>query len=230
MKRFVIVNIIVALLAGCGALPDALSFLSTPTQPVIQPVSSATPFALPATFTPDLFTINTEGPPQAGGTSTPLIPNTKIPTSTPSPRPTITLEPLDVSLFTPSAQLFVSVQRSTSQLVWGYNCDGARSIKFITTIVKPKRLKYVLLYIRLQDKYSARRTDWGGGAILNDNDRGTYFYTIHLDQINDYDKYEDAWLQYQFVGSTVGLTVLGRSVVSRNEVSLTSCRVMNMQN
>jgi len=137
------------------------------------------------------------------------------------------LEPLDITLFTPSAQLFISTQRSTSQLVWGYNCDGARSIRFITTIAKPKRLKYVLLFVKLQDKYSGRSTDWGAGAIMNDNDKGTYFYTLYVDQIADHESYQDAWLQFQFVGSTVGLTVLGRSVVSRNEISLTSCRVMN---
>ena len=225
MKRFILITIVISLLAGCAPLSEALSFL-TPTL-TSSPAPSATAFALPATFTPDLFVINTESSAQAGGTSTPIVPNTKFPTATPSPRPTITLEPVDVNLFTPSAQLFVSTQRSTSQLIWGYNCDGARSIKFITTIVKPKRLKYVLLFVRLQDKYSARRTDWGVGAIMNDNDRGTYFYTLHVDQISDYENYEDAWVQFQFVGSTVGLTVLGRSVVSRNEVSLTNCRVLN---
>ncbi|MCC6298819.1 MAG: hypothetical protein IT314_05950 [Anaerolineales bacterium] len=225
MKRLLSIFVLTTLLAGCASLPDALSLFS-PTQ-TSSPAPSATAFALPATFTPDLFVINTEAATQAGGTATPIIPNTKFPTATPTTRPTITLEPLDVNLFTPSAQLFVSTQRSTSQLIWGYNCDGARSIKFITTIVKPKRLKYVLLFIRLQDKYSARRTDWGAGAIMNDNDRGTYFYTLHVDQISEYEKFEDAWLQYQFVGSTVGLTVLGRSVVSRNEVSLTSCRTIN---
>ncbi|MBV6450946.1 MAG: hypothetical protein MHPDNHAH_01673 [Anaerolineales bacterium] len=228
MKRFITAIIILSLLAGCASLPDALSFLS-PTQ-TSAPALTPTPFELPATFTPDLFAINTEAPEQAGGTATPLIPNTKFPTATPSPRSTITLEPINVTLFTPSAQLFVSTQRSTSQMVWGYNCDGARSIKFITTIVKPKRLKYVLLFVRLQDKYSARRTDWGAGAIMNDNDRGTYFYTLYVDQIADYEKYEDAWVQFQFVGSTVGLTVLGRSVVSQNEVSLTSCYTINKQN
>lgn len=228
MKRFLIVNIIIALLAGCAPLPDALAFLS-PTQ-TSSPAPTPTPFALPATFTPDLFVINTDAPAQAGTSATPVAPNTRFPTATPSARPTITLEPINISLFTPSAQLFVSTQRSTSQLVWGYNCDGARSIKFITTIVKPKRLKYVLLFVRLQDKYSARRTDWGAGAIMSDNDRGTYFYTLHVDQIAGHENFEDAWLQYQFVGSTVGLTVLGRSVVSQNEVSLTSCRAINRQN
>jgi hypothetical protein len=225
MKRLVLATIIISLLAGCSALPSSLSFLS-PTQ-TNSPAPSATPFGLPATFTPDLFQINTQAPTTTPPTGTPNVTNTPFPTNTPTVRSTITLEPLDVSLFTPSAQLFVSAQRSTTQLVWGYNCDGARSIKFITSIVKPKRLKYVLLFVRLQDKYSARRTEWGAGAIMNDNDKGTYFYTLYLDQIADHQSFEDAWLQYQFVGSTVGLTVLGRSVVSRNEVSLTSCRVIN---
>ena len=62
---------------------------------------------------------------------------------------------------------------------------------------------------------------------MSDNDRGVYFYTIELDQIADYKSFEDAWLQYQFVGSTIGLTVLGRSVVSRSDVSLTHCAVFN---
>lgn len=226
MKRLVLLIILIALLAGCTAIPVSFPFLAPATQ-TSSPAPTATPFGLPATFTPDLFVINTQEPTTTPSTATPIIPNTKFPTATPSVRPTITLEPLDVNLFTPSAQLFVSVQRSTNQMVWGYNCDGARSIKFITTIVKPKRLKYVTLWIRLQDKYSARRTEWGAGAIMNDNDKSTYFYTLYLDQIADHESFEDAWLQYQFVASTVGLTVLGASVVSRNEVSLTNCRVIN---
>lgn len=137
------------------------------------------------------------------------------------------MEPLDINLFTPSAAVFIGSRPSTNQLVWGYNCDGARSIRFIASVAKVRRLKYVLLFVRLQDKYSARRTDWGAGAIMNDNDKGTYFYTLNVDQIAGYETFENAWLQYQFVASTVGLTVLGRSVVSRNEVSLTSCRIID---
>jgi hypothetical protein len=87
-----------------------------------------------------------------------------------------------------------------------------------------RRMKYVLLFIRLQDKYSGRSTEWGAGAIMSDNDQGKYFYTIHLDQIEDYEQFTDAWLQYQFVASTVGLTRLGSSVVDRTSVSLTHCK------
>jgi len=88
-------------------------------------------------------------------------------------------------------------------------------------------LKYVLLFYRLQDKYSGRNTEWGGGAILSDNDQGVYFYTIELDQIEDYKFFEDAWFQYQLVAATSTRRVLGRSVTSRNEVSLTHCKVFN---
>jgi hypothetical protein len=68
---------------------------------------------------------------------------------------------------------------------------------------------------------------WGGGAILSDNDQGTYFYELDLSQIQRYRYYEDAWFQYQLVASTATQRVLGRSVVSRTDVSLTHCTVLN---
>jgi len=129
-------------------------------------------------------------------------------------------------LFTPSPNIFNFVQKSTSQLIWGYGCDGYRSIQFVVTVTPVRRMKYVLLFIRLQDKYSGRGTQWGAGAIMHDNDQGKYFYTIHLDQIEDYEQFTDAWLQYQFVASTISLKVLGASVVDRTSVSLTHCMFM----
>ena len=112
--------------------------------------------------------------------------------------------------------------------MWGSTCDGARSIKFVIQLVVPlKRLKFVTLWYRLQDKYSARHTDWGGGAIMLDNDRGTYFYTLELDQLSSYEFFEDAWLQFQFVASNIYLNRLGSSVVDRNSVSVTHCKVFN---
>ena len=111
--------------------------------------------------------------------------------------------------------------------MWGSTCDGDRSILFVANVTPVRRLKYVLLFIRLQDKYSGRGTKWGAGAIMKDNDQGKYFYKLELDQIADYRFYEDAWLQYQMVASTVGLTVLGRSVVDRTSVSVTHCKALD---
>jgi len=226
MKKIVFVTVIVSLLAGCSGSPISIPFLQTST-PVNTPGLTATPFGLPASNTPDLFVINTAQPTTTPPTGTPLITNTPLPTFTPTIRPTITLEPLDPSLFTPSPNLFLTVQRSTDQIVWGSTCEGARSIKFTANVMPARRLRYVTLWYRLQDKYSGRNTDWGGGAIMSDNDQGVYFYTLDLSQIQSYRFYEDAWFQYQLVASTSTRRVLGRSVVSRSEVSLTHCAVFN---
>jgi hypothetical protein len=226
MKRLVNIAIIISLLSGCSSLPISIPFLQSPT-PTSPPQPTATPFALPASNTPDLFVINTAVPTSTSLSNAPLSTETAFPTFTPTFRSTITLEPIPANLFTPSPNIFLSVQKSTNQLVWGSTCEGARSIRFTTQVMPVRRLRFVTLWYRLQDKYSGRNTDWGGGAILSDNDQGTYFYDLQLNQISSYRFYEDAWFQYQLVASTITRRVLGRSVVSRNEISLTHCTVFN---
>ena len=228
MKRLNLVLIISFLLSGCSGLPVSIPFLGTavPTQTPL-PQYTATPYSLDPTHTADLFVLNTLEPTTTPGAGTPIITDTPFPTSTPTFRATITLEPIDPSLFTPSPNLFLSVQRSTNQLVWGSTCEGARSIRFTANVAPARRLRYVTLWYRLQDKYSGRHTNWGGGAILSDNDQGIYFYDLDLSQIQRYRYYEDAWFQYQLVASTATQRVLGRSVVSRTDVSLTHCTLLN---
>lgn len=227
-----IVSLLLAIIiTGCSALPEVdLSFLNTATAAPTNTTAPTVTLFPSATPTRDPFAINTEGPTENPPTLEPGVtprPPTRTPTTTATFRPTITLEPVDPSLFTPSANIFNFVQKSTNQLIWGYGCDGFRSIQFIVTVTPVRRMKYVLLFIRLQDKYSGRGTEWGAGAIMSDNDQGKYFYTIHLDQIEDHEQFVDAWLQYQFVASTIGLTRLGSSVVDRTSVSLTHCSYMN---
>ena len=228
MKRFMFFLLSVSLLSGCSGLPISIPFLQTPA-PTASPKPTATPFSLPPTNTPNLFVINTAEPSATlapGETQLPAI-NTPLPTYTATVRPTITLEPIDPSLFTPSPNIFLSVAKSTVQVVWGSTCQGEHTIRFTAQVMPVKRLRFVTLWYRLQDKYSGRHTNWGGGAILSDNDQGTYFYNLQLEQIRHYRNFEDAWFQYQLVASTVTRKVLGRSVVSLNEVSVTHCKVLN---
>jgi len=227
MKKSIFFLAILSLLASCSGLPVSIPFLTSPT-PTAPPQPTATPFSLEPTFTPDLFVLNTLEPTTTPGAGTVEVEvtDTPLPTSTPTFRPTITLEPLEPALFTPSPNIFLSVQRSTSQIMWGGSCEGARSIRFTTQVTPVRRLRYVTLWYRLQDKYSGRHTDWGGGAILSDNDQGTYFYDLDLSQIHRYRFYQDAWFQYQLVASTATEQVLGRSVVSRTDVSLTNCALL----
>lgn len=225
VKKIFIILLAIAL-AGCSAIPLDLSFLASNTPaPTDTPQPTVTRFPSP-TGTRDLFAVNTVGPTEIPPTLEPGVIPSRTPTLSKTPRPTITLETLDPSLYTPSPNIFQFVQTSTSQVVWGYNCGGDRSIMFTATVMPVRRLKYVLLFIRLQDKYSGRGTEWGAGAIMKDNDQGKYFYRLELDQITDYQNFEDAWLQYQLVASTIGLTVLGRSVVDRTSVSVTNCSAL----
>ncbi len=226
MKKLAFLLIVVFVLSGCSGLP-AVPFLQTavPGQP--SPQATVTPYALQPTNTPNLFVLNTLAPTTTPSTQTPLVTNTPTPEFTATIRPTITLEPIDPSFFTPSPNIFLNVLRSTDQLVWGSTCEGAHFIRFTVNVLPVRRLRYVTLWYRLQDKYSGRHTEWGGGAIFANNRQGTYFYTLDLGQIQRYKYYEDAWLQYQFVASTAAQVALGRSVVSLNEISLTHCKVLN---
>lgn len=226
VQRTVSLAIIFLLLSACGGSPISIPFLQTPA-PASTPQPTVTPYSLDPTNTPDLFVLNTLPPTTTPFTETPIVTDTPLPTFTPTFRVTITLEPISPNLFTPSPNLFMSVVRSTDQIVWGSTCQGARSIRFTAQVAPARRLRFVTLWYRLQDKYSSRQTDWGGGAIMKDNDQGTYFYELELSQIDRYRFYEDAWFQYQLVASTVTRRVLGRSVVSRSDVSLTHCKVLN---
>lgn len=222
MKKFV-PFIFALILAGCSGLSN-LPFLQTPTAEVAnspRPSAQPTVTLIPTT---DLFAIDTPVPSAtlAAGETPPT--STLFPTFPPTQRSTITLEPVDITLFTPGPNPFTLLSKSTSQLVWGSTCEGARSIKFVVQVITPvRRLKYVTLWYRLQDKYSARNTDWTGGAIMFDNDRSTYFYTLDISQITGYKKFEDAWLQFQFVASNVYLHRLGSSIVDRSSTSVTHC-------
>ncbi len=225
VKKTVIILLSI-LITGCSAIPLDLSFLNTATPaPTATLQPTVTRFPSP-TATRDPFALNTQAPTEIPPTLEPGVLPSRTPTLTKTPRPTITLETLDPTLYTPSPNIFQFVQRSTTQIVWGTTCDGDRSIMFTATVTPVRRLKYVLLFIRLQDKFSGRGTEWGAGAIMKDNDQGKYFYKLELDQISGYQDYEDAWLQYQLVASTVGLTVLGRSVVDRTSVSVTHCSAL----
>ena len=162
MKKLAFMLGIVLILSGCSGLPS-IPFLQTavhgkpPT-----PLSTVTPYSLQPTNTPNLFILNTLAPSGTASTGTPAEKSTPTLEFTPTTRPTITLEPIDPIFFTPSPNIFLSVQRSTDQIVWGSTCEGSRFIKFTASVQLVRRLSYVTLWYRLQDKYSSRHTDWGG--------------------------------------------------------------------
>jgi hypothetical protein len=108
---------------------------------------------------------------------------------------------------------------------WGA-CGGTGpyEIKFTVRVGRAKGLYYVLLFMRLQDKYSWLGSDWFGGAIMNtDSNKTVYTYTITKDNITNYQDFDEAWLQYQIVAADRYRKVLGRSLVYQDKITILHC-------
>ena len=107
MKKIVLAMLAIVL-TGCSALQN-IPFLQTPgaAQNIVNsPVPTVTLLTSASSNTPDLFVINTEGPTSTPPTGAALVTKTPVPSFTPTTRPTITLEPVDIALFTPGPKSF----------------------------------------------------------------------------------------------------------------------------
>ncbi len=218
MKRSIVLIVVAILLSACS-LPD-LSYLLPAVPPTPTATSSPT-----ATLAPGETPLPTE---TATSTETPTdtpVPDSPTPnfTAAPSKRPTITLPPSGYNLSTPRSPIFASITTSGSLIRWG-GCNGPTEIVFTVRVARTQGLYYVLLFMRLQDKYSSLGTDWGGGAIMNANESKTvYTYTVTKDNISRYRDFDEAWLQYQIVATDRSRKVLGRSLVYPDQINLVHC-------
>ena len=202
------------LLAGCSALPDLSAFLPQPSATLTFTHTPTT------TLVPGETRLPTDTPTI---TLTPTAISTRTPfaSRTATQRPTITFPAPVFGLSTLGSSIFSPVQISGGLIQWG-RCGGPEAINFTVRVAKTKGLYYVLLFLRLQDKYSSLGTEWGAGAIMHGN-KAVYTYTVTVDNITRYQDFDDAWLQYQIVASDSRLNHLGSSIVHYNEISITHC-------
>ena len=220
MKRIIFVLVLTLTLSSC-AMPD-FSYLFQAVPPTATATSSPT-----VTLAPGETRLPTDTPtPTEVPSETPAPPTaTSAFTRTPTKRPTITLEPADLSGFNFGSPIFTSILVSTDTIRWGA-CGGAGpfEIKFTVRVVRPKGLYYVLLFMRLQDKYTYLSTDWFGGAIMNaDKNKVVYTYTITKDNITTYQDFDEAWLQYQVVAADRYRNILGSSLVYQDKINIIHC-------
>ena len=221
MKRFFSV-LLLLLLTGC-AMPD-LSYLLQAVPPTVTATVTSSPTN---TLVPGETRLPTDKPTLTEMPSeTPAPPTaTSAFTRTPTKRPTITLEPADLSGLSFGSPIFTSIIVSTDTIRWGA-CGGAGpfEIKFTVRVARPKGLYYVLLFMRLQDKYTYIRTDWFGGAIMNaDKNKTVYTYTVTKDNITNYEDFDEAWLQYQVVATDRYRNILGSSLVYQDKINVIHC-------
>lgn len=230
MKKFSYLLLFSILLSSCASLSDVVQLIRTPTPiPVADtptPTASLTPaptqnlFATstptPLTFTPTVTQIGAE-----------LFTPTGTATDFPTTYPTMILPPgvLSGTYFTPANTGFLAVLISNNVMYWNAGPCSPRSIKFSAFVEDTANTDKVLLFTRLREKKNTLNvTDWNAGAIMVEDENGSFNYNVHTWNLRRYYYYKDAWLEYQLVSVTKDLEVIARTQIYDRNVSLVRCQ------
>jgi hypothetical protein len=143
-------------------------------------------------------------------------------TPTPTLSPTATLTPTNTPTVTPTAfgalQL-VDPGRSVDAFYHG-NCDP-NQITFTIRATDPSAVQYMFLFYKLQDISSGEFTQNNDGTSMTKVGADTWSITLKYNQIENYNKFSDAWFIYQFVSQGPDKTIT-RSV-QLNDVQFVAC-------
>jgi hypothetical protein len=86
----------------------------------------------------------------------------------------------------------------------------------------PEPIAYVLLFVRLMDQKTGEKTAWGGGLSMIAAGENAFYYNLMAYDVPDYDKFESALLQYQFVVYNKAQEKIGYSEVY-GDIAFTQC-------
>src|SRR5512133_1642746 len=217
MKIYPFLLIFSILLSSFASLSAIQQLLRTPTPiPVVNtpmPTASITPaptqnlFATstptPLTFTPTVTAIGAE-----------LFTPTSTETGEPTTFPTPGLPPGATSgdYFTPVNTGFLAVLLSNNQMYWNNGPCSPRGIKFSAFVQDTINTDKVLLFTRLREKSDTLLvTDSNSGAIMVKKDNGSYNYTLHTWNLDQYYWFKNAYLEYQLVSTDKDLNVIART-------------------
>ena len=224
MKKYRLISLLCIFLSGCSY---AILFAPTPTLPPRASSATATVFmsSTPTdTITPTLPTATfTNTPTLIYLGPTPTITFTESPTGIPgsifSPTPTATETPPLLTI--PQDSFFKTISISGDHIFWGA-CEPS-FVKITTHIDDLSKIHTVTLWLRLENKKTGDATDWGGGAIMNDDGQGNFAYTLTAKSFNHYREFLDAWGQYQLVASDRNLQRIAGSSQYMNNLTVSPC-------
>jgi hypothetical protein len=121
----------------------------------------------------------------------------------------------------PKNSLFTSIAVSGGRILWGV-CEPS-FVKVTAHIDDLTKVHIVTIWLRLANKTTGDTTDWGGGAIMNNDGKGNFAYTLTAKSFSHYREYIDAWGQYQLVASDRNLDRIGASAQYLNNLSVAPC-------
>ena len=221
MKAYRFIPILCMFLSGCSY---AILFPPTPTHH--PPAASATPTTIitstwTSTITPTLPTPTFTSTPTLIylGPSATIGPATDTPGSIFSPTPTFTETPPVVTI--PQDSFFTTIAVSGDHIFWGA-CEPS-SVKLTTHINDLSKVHAVTVWLRLENKTTNDTTEWGGGAIMDDDGQGNFTYTLTAKSFSHYREYLNAWGQYQLVASDRSLSRIAGSAQYLNNITVGPC-------
>jgi CSLREA domain-containing protein len=97
-------------------------------------------------------------------------------------------------------------------IFWG-RCDPGKVRISVEILNPPEPVSYLLLFVRLWDEKGGKKTDWGGGLSMLAGGKNIFFYDLSANEVNGFNGFESAVLQYQFVAYNKAQAVIGRSDV-----------------
>ncbi|HJS17101.1 MAG TPA: hypothetical protein VJ785_00020 [Anaerolineales bacterium] len=230
MKKKSFILILSILLSGCASLSDIAQLIRTPTPIPVIDTPTATASITPAP-TQNLFATSTPTPLTFTPTVTQIGAELFTPTGTATDEPILFITPglpTSASGGTNVAQVntgFLTILISNNIMYWNAGPCWPREIKFSAFVEDTVNTDKVLLFTRLREKKNTlEATDWNAGAIMTKADNGSYNYTLHTWNMDQYYYFRDAYLEYQLVSTDKDLNVIARTPVYDRNLSLVMCR------
>lgn len=237
MKKLIQLVLLATFLGGCASLSEINipQLLATPTSPPVvdspTPTASNTPaptqnfFATststPLTFTPTVTSIGAEF-------FTPTNTATLFPTqpAVTLSLPTTGLPPLEPgNYFTPQSTGFLSILLSSNTMYWNEGPCSPRNIKFSAFVADTVNTDKVLLFTRLREKRNTLNvTKWNAGALMVQEENGSFNYNIRTWNLRRYYYFREAWLEYQLVALDENLQETGRTPIYDRNITLARCQ------
>jgi hypothetical protein len=97
-------------------------------------------------------------------------------------------------------------------IFWG-RCEPEKTRISVEIANPPEEISYVLLFARLMNPKSGEKTDWSEGLSMLSGGKNIFFYDLSAYALDDFNKFGDGVVQYQFVVYNKAQAVIGRSEV-----------------
>jgi CSLREA domain-containing protein len=144
----------------------------------------------------------------------PVVQAEATPTLTPAPTPSLTLPAKGKPFFT--------VKLSTDKAFYPRRGCAGTSVRFDVGVAEPGNVAGVWLFVRLRNRDGEEFTAWGNGLVMKPAGYGKYWYELLTEDISEYDKWENAWIQYKLVAYDKNFNRVATSDVY-SDVELSAC-------